>query len=263
MDFFFHIRSIRIAHAFVLDEEHRCAYPEGRGQYGVVYAEEGEAEYRFRGGARKTVRAGELCLLSKDAAYSVHIPHIFRHYTVNFDLAPESRIPAPLAEAGFLVCESAPAHARLFERIAQLWQTPVAGGEMAAMACLYEILALAAEALSEDQGTAARRARLRPASEHLSLHFSESVSNAALAALCNMSETNFRREWARAYGMTPLASRDGLRMERAKGLLLHSHFAVGEIARICGFEDESYFGRFFKKHAGLSPGEFRKKSVIL
>ena len=95
------------------------------------------------------------------------------------------------------------------------------------------------------------------------MHFSESVSNAALAALCNMSETNFRREWARAYGMTPLASRDGLRMERAKGLLLHSHFAVGEIARICGFEDESYFGRFFKKHVGLSPGEFRKKSVIL
>ncbi len=263
MNLFFQIRSISIAHAFVLDQKHRCSYPKGRGQYGIVYASEGEAEYRFLGGMRKTVRAGELLVLSPDAAYTVFIPKIFRHYTVNFDLYPESRLPEALSEECFLLCESAPAHAHLFKRIAAIWNAPKAGSDMAATACLYEILSLIAETLSSDGKSAALHARLRPAAEHLRLHYLEGTSNAALAALCDMSETHFRREWMRAYGQTPLAYRDGLRIEHAKALLLRTRLSAGEIAAICGFEDESYFGRFFKKHMGVPPGEFRKRSAIL
>ena len=245
MELFFSIRSISIAHAFVLDEKHRCSYPEGRGEYGIVYATEGEAEYRFRGGARKKVCAGELLLLSPDAAYTVFIPRIFRHYTVNFDLYPESCLPRQLSEGCYMLCESAPAHARLFERIVTSHGTQAAGSSMAATACRYEILSLIAETLSEDENGAAFHLRLRPAVDHLRLHFTEAVSNALLATLCNMSETHFRREWMRAYHQTPLSYRDGLRIEHAKELLLHAHLSVGEIARECGFEDESYFGRFF------------------
>ncbi len=259
----FQIRSIRIAHAFVLDEKHRCSYPRGRGQYGIVYVTEGEAEYRFLGGRRKTVRAGELFLLAPEAAYTVFIPRVFRHYTVNFDLYPESVLPDALCEDGFLLCESAPAHARLFERIATLWRTPQAGSDMAAMGCLYEILALLSASLSEGNERVALYGRLRPAAAYLGAHFSKPITNAALAALCNMSETHFRREWTRAYKKTPLVYRDELRIEQAKRLLLRADTSVGDVAHECGFEDESYFGRFFKKHMGETPGEFRRKSAVL
>ena len=262
MDFPFCIRSISIAHAFVLDAEHRCAYPEGRGQYGVVYATEGEAEYRFTDGTRRTVRAGELLFLSKNAAYTVHIPRIFRHFTVNFDLA-EGSVPPPPLQGDFCVLSVMdPAYAHLFERIAALFRAQHAEGALSALACLYEILALAVRD-SGARADASRHACLSAAREYLGTHFCEAVSNASLAALCNMSETNFRREWARAYGGTPLSYRDALRIERAKGLLLHADLSVGAAARECGFEDESYFGRFFKKHAGETPGEFRRRFAIL
>ena len=262
MDFPFCIRSISIAHAFVLDAEQRCAYPEGRGQYGAVYATEGEAEYRFTNGMRHTVCAGEFLFLSKNAAYTVHIPRIFRHFTVNFDLAEGSVPPLPLRADFCVMPVTDPAYAHLFARIAALWRIQHTGNDLAAMACLYEILALAVQ----DGGAradASRHACLMPAREYLGSHFCEAVSNADLAALCNMSETNFRREWARAYGGTPLSYRDALRMEQAKRLLLQAELSVGGAARECGFEDESYFGRFFKKHAGETPGEFRRRFAIL
>jgi AraC-like DNA-binding protein/mannose-6-phosphate isomerase-like protein (cupin superfamily) len=44
----------------------------------------------------------------------------------------------------------------------------------------------------------------------------------------------------------------------AKRLLTHSDKAITEIAYDLGFEDNSYFGRFFLRHSGLTPAQFRK-----
>lgn len=45
----------------------------------------------------------------------------------------------------------------------------------------------------------------------------------------------------------------------AKRLLLHSSSATKEIAYQLGFNDPSYFSRFFKSHTGASPESFRKE----
>lgn len=45
-----------------------------------------------------------------------------------------------------------------------------------------------------------------------------------------------------------------------KRLLLHSDLSVAEIARRLGFEDSSYFGRYFRREVGESPGAFRLTS---
>jgi AraC-like DNA-binding protein len=44
----------------------------------------------------------------------------------------------------------------------------------------------------------------------------------------------------------------------AQRLLLHSHLNVTQIAYKLGFDDPSYFVKYFKKHSGQSPLEFRK-----
>jgi AraC-like DNA-binding protein len=43
----------------------------------------------------------------------------------------------------------------------------------------------------------------------------------------------------------------------AKRLLAHTKLSVSEISFKLGFEDNSYFGRFFKKYNGLTPERFR------
>lgn len=44
----------------------------------------------------------------------------------------------------------------------------------------------------------------------------------------------------------------------AKSLLSFTRYTVAEIAFGLGFEYQSYFNRFFKKHAGVTPSDFRK-----
>jgi AraC family transcriptional activator of pobA len=44
----------------------------------------------------------------------------------------------------------------------------------------------------------------------------------------------------------------------AKVLIQKNNLSVSEIAFETGFEDVSYFGRFFKKHTGFTPTEYRK-----
>lgn len=45
----------------------------------------------------------------------------------------------------------------------------------------------------------------------------------------------------------------------ARRLLLHTDQTVAAIATILGFSEASYFNRFFKRYAGMAPGEFRTR----
>lgn len=44
-----------------------------------------------------------------------------------------------------------------------------------------------------------------------------------------------------------------------KRMLQHTELTISEIAARLNFEDQSYFSKYFKKHTGKSPGEFRNQ----
>jgi AraC-like DNA-binding protein len=48
----------------------------------------------------------------------------------------------------------------------------------------------------------------------------------------------------------------------AKFLLRKSEFSIGEIADILHFSDQSFFGKYFKRHTGLSPKAFRETEFL-
>ena len=43
--------------------------------------------------------------------------------------------------------------------------------------------------------------------------------------------------------------------------LMHADKSIGEIAFALGFEDPSYFARFYKSQTGKSPSEFRAANL--
>ena len=48
-----------------------------------------------------------------------------------------------------------------------------------------------------------------------------------------------------------------VRIEKSKELLLNDTISLVDVAGLCGFEDQSYFTKVFKKETGISPKRFR------
>jgi AraC family transcriptional activator of pobA len=46
-------------------------------------------------------------------------------------------------------------------------------------------------------------------------------------------------------------------IHEAQRELVYSTLSIKQISAELGFDDEGYFGRFFKKHTGLKPTDFR------
>ena len=59
---------------------------------------------------------------------------------------------------------------------------------------------------------------------------------------------------------TPLAYLTGICIRQAKRLLEHNRVCkIAEIANMCGYADQYYFSKMFKKLVGISPKEYRLK----
>ena len=49
-------------------------------------------------------------------------------------------------------------------------------------------------------------------------------------------------------------------ISRIKQLLLYSDLSIKEVAAEMGFDNLSFFGKYVKKHLGLSPNNYRKQN---
>ena len=77
--------------------------------------------------------------------------------------------------------------------------------------------------------------------------------------LC-VSESTLQRMFRARTGFSPHDHLVTLRLKKAATLLLESELTVGEVAAETGFADSNYFCRRFRRYAGASPLEFRKRS---
>ena len=65
------------------------------------------------------------------------------------------------------------------------------------------------------------------------------------------------REFRKHTGLPPVAYMIQIRHQYAQQLLLMSDMTIAEIAKSCGYSSVSFFISDFKKHLGITPGQFR------
>jgi two-component system response regulator YesN len=71
------------------------------------------------------------------------------------------------------------------------------------------------------------------------------------------STRHLLRLFKRYFGMRPREFFEGLTMRRAASLVQHSHAPISDIAALLQFYDQSHFDRIFRKHAGMTPSQYR------
>ncbi len=81
--------------------------------------------------------------------------------------------------------------------------------------------------------------------------------------ICNvgfMCTSNLYRLFLKNFGMAPKQYIIKLRMNKAISLLVESELSIKEVSLQCGFSDEKYFSRAFKRKYGYSPSQLREKT---
>ncbi len=85
----------------------------------------------------------------------------------------------------------------------------------------------------------------------------DEASVAAMAAEAHLSPERFAVLYRKFFGITPYAAVLEARLLTARRLLHTGTLPIKAIAAQCGWEDEHYFSRLFKRKTGLTPSEFR------
>lgn len=80
------------------------------------------------------------------------------------------------------------------------------------------------------------------------------------AASQGLSTPYFQKLYKAYFGNTFVQDVVRSRMEYAKHFLLVSNYSVKEIAAMCGYNNETFFMKQFKKNIGLTPSQYREQS---
>lgn len=100
--------------------------------------------------------------------------------------------------------------------------------------------------------------RIRAEAEYINIHFSEKIDFDEMAKRCYLSRSRFTHIFTEIFGRPPTIYQLNQKLNNARELLVYSELSIGEITEQCGFSDQMYFSKIFKKTYGISPLKYRK-----
>ncbi|MCQ2416672.1 MAG: AraC family transcriptional regulator [Oscillospiraceae bacterium] len=110
-----------------------------------------------------------------------------------------------------------------------------------------------------EESDSALHTKLRNVMAHLDTNFTADIRLDDLAKRFDISKYYLTREFKRAYGETIFQHIISMRINYAKRLLRFTDKSVEEIAMLCGFKDQSYFSKQFKRAENITCLAFRRR----
>ena len=89
--------------------------------------------------------------------------------------------------------------------------------------------------------------------------FARPFSLAMLETKYAISRFRIAHEFTAAFGQSPIAYLNGLRLQKACELLTCGDDRIGEISATVGFESTNHFINLFRRQYGMTPGAYRKR----
>lgn len=231
------------------EKNYRHSYRNGRLKHGFIYTVRGEMcdTFLLDGGESLSVKAGELIFIPKGCAYSgTYLEDGTQIRIVQFDLA-NGELPAYLSTPQKLDIPNA---REMIDAFFTPIQTSMSDHPFYFLSCLYQLLWQIDERYSK---IPTKYKKLQAAIKEISEHSEQNVPIGDYAALCGMSEVNFRRLFREFMQQSPIEYRNEIRLKNAKIKLQSGEYNVSEAAEASGFSNLSFFIRLYKKKYGYTP----------
>lgn len=152
----------------------------------------------------------------------------------------------------------------LFDAIEREAQTHAAGEAAAGMALLVALFVQIARIADTARAPSGEAARSRKAAQIerfralLDARFKQRPPVESYAGELGVTAGQLSRLCREVLGMSTQDAINARVVHEAQRELIYSSLSVKQVAAELGFDDEAYFGRFFKKHTGERPTEFRE-----
>ena len=105
--------------------------------------------------------------------------------------------------------------------------------------------------------------------DYVDVHFQEDITRDTLSDLSYYNPDYAARLFKKETGYSISEYINNIRISRAQNFLVESDLDIAEIARMCGFEDQSYFTKVFRRISGVTPKKYRdsrggaKKEIVI
>lgn len=103
--------------------------------------------------------------------------------------------------------------------------------------------------------------QVRKVASFIETNLDSPIRSAHLATMVRLTPGHFSRAFRNSFGHSPIEYVIRRRIERAQGLMLSTDASLSEIALDCGFVDQAYLCRLFRRIVGESPGTWRRARV--
>ena len=143
---------------------------------------------------------------------------------------------------------------RNYESVTRL---AAAGNEEEMCHWLTDLLERVMDAI-QDQHANSSSARLEQVMHYMEQHAKEPLTRDQAAEAAGMSPSSLSHLLKEKLGRTFTDLLAGYRIDKACDLLLQTDLSLIEIAAHCGFCDQSYFTKVFRKYRGVTPRVFRR-----
>ncbi|CAM4515769.1 two-component system response regulator YesN [Paenibacillus endophyticus] len=97
---------------------------------------------------------------------------------------------------------------------------------------------------------------------YLESHYHENIQLDQLAERFDLNSSYVSNLYSKSTGKTLLEYVTLLRIQKAKQMLRESSFKIFKISQNVGYDNQRYFCQVFKKHVGVSPGQYREDHMI-
>lgn len=94
--------------------------------------------------------------------------------------------------------------------------------------------------------------------QYIQFHYAKKITLEDIAAHVSVSASYLSRVFKREIGQPIMLFLNRVRIEKSQELLTTTDWEIARIAAECGFEDQSYYTKVFKRHSGCTPHQYRK-----
>uniref|UniRef100_UPI0040562DD9 AraC family transcriptional regulator n=1 Tax=Agathobacter sp. TaxID=2021311 RepID=UPI0040562DD9 len=143
----------------------------------------------------------------------------------------------------------------------EICKTKPGGYELFIKGKLYELFFLLNSYCETESKTLSHKSlnKMKLILKYVEQNYMNKIKIADVAKIAEFSESHFMRYFKETMGKSFVDYLRNYRLTMAARMLLVSESSILSISEETGFDNLSYFNRTFKKHYGVTPGQYRKR----